>query len=69
MIELVHLQKKYERVTPLEDVNATINDGDIISVIGAYGGADMPEGTIVTAPYFSDLLVPVLLAGGGPQGK
>ncbi len=35
----------------------------------AYGAADMPEGTIVTAPYFSDVLVPVMLAGGGPQGK
>jgi hypothetical protein len=29
----------------------------------------MPEGTITTAPYFSDVLVPVMLAGGGPQGK
>ena len=37
MIELVHLQKKYERATPLEDVNATIRDGDIISVIGPSG--------------------------------
>ena len=24
-----------------------------------YGGADMPEGTIITAPYFSDIIVPV----------
>ena len=31
--------------------------------------ADMPEGTIVTEPYFTDVLVPVMLAGGGPQGK
>ena len=37
MIELIHLQKKYENVTPLEDVNATINDGDVISVIGPSG--------------------------------
>ena len=35
----------------------------------AYGAADMPEGTIVTEPYFSDVIVPVMLAGGGPQGK
>ena len=35
----------------------------------AYGAADMPEGTIVTEPYFSDVIVPVELAGGGPQGK
>ena len=37
MIELVHLEKKYERATPLEDVNATICDGDVISVIGPSG--------------------------------
>ncbi len=35
----------------------------------AYPGSDMPDGTIVTEPYFSDVLVPVALAGGGPQGK
>ena len=34
-----------------------------------YGIADMPEGTITTAPYFSDVIVTVELAGGGPQGK
>ena len=37
MIELRHLEKKYERATPLADVNAVINDGDIISVIGPSG--------------------------------
>ena len=37
MIELVHLEKKYENATPLKDVNAVINDGDIISVIGPSG--------------------------------
>ena len=37
MIELVHLEKKYENATPLADVNAVINDGDIISVIGPSG--------------------------------
>ena len=37
MIELKHLRKEYETVTPLEDVNVTINDGDIISVIGPSG--------------------------------
>ena len=37
MIELVHLEKKYERATPLADVNAVIHDGDIISVIGPSG--------------------------------
>ena len=37
MIELVHLQKKYTNLTPLEDVNVTINDGDVISIIGGSG--------------------------------
>lgn len=37
MIELVHLEKKYEEATPLKDVNAVINDGDVISVIGPSG--------------------------------
>ncbi len=37
MIELVHLEKKYERATPLADVNAVINNGDVISVIGPSG--------------------------------
>ena len=37
MIELVHLEKKYENVTPLSDVNAVINDGEVISIIGPSG--------------------------------
>ncbi len=37
MIELVHLEKKYENATPLKDVNTVINNGDIISVIGPSG--------------------------------
>ncbi len=37
MIELVHLEKKYENVTPLKDVNTVIHDGEIISVIGPSG--------------------------------
>ena len=37
MIKLVNLRKEYETITPLEDVNVTINDGDIISVIGPSG--------------------------------
>ena len=37
MIELIHLEKKYENATPLEDVNAVIHDGDVISVIGPSG--------------------------------
>lgn len=37
MIELKHLEKKYENATPLADVNAVINEGDVISVIGPSG--------------------------------
>ncbi len=37
MIELVHLEKKYGDVVPLADVNAVINDGDVISIIGPSG--------------------------------
>ncbi len=37
MIELRHLRKKYENAEPLKDVNAVINDGDVISVIGPSG--------------------------------
>ena len=37
MIELIHLRKEYDDATPLEDVNAVINDGDVISVIGPSG--------------------------------
>ena len=37
MIELVHLEKKYENATPLKDVNAVINSGDVVSVIGPSG--------------------------------
>ena len=37
MIELIHLEKKYENATPLKDVNTVINNGDVISVIGPSG--------------------------------
>ena len=37
MIELVHLEKKYEAATPLVDVNTVIHDGDVISIIGPSG--------------------------------
>ena len=33
MIELKHLEKRYENSTPLKDVNAVINDGDVIASI------------------------------------
>ena len=37
MIELRHVQKAFADATPLKDVNVTINDGDVISVIGPSG--------------------------------
>ena len=37
MIELVHLKKEYEKITPFKDINVTINDGDIVSIIGPSG--------------------------------
>lgn len=37
MIKIEHLRKEYPNVTPLEDVNAKIHDGDVISVIGPSG--------------------------------
>ena len=37
MIEIRNLKKEYDSVTPLEDVTVTVNDGDVISVIGPSG--------------------------------
>ena len=37
MIELKNLRKEYERATPLQDVSVTINEGDVIAVIGPSG--------------------------------
>ena len=37
MIELVHLEKRYKNAVPLADVNAVINDGEVISIIGPSG--------------------------------
>jgi len=37
MIKIEHLRKEYPNVTPLQDVNAEIRDGDVISVIGPSG--------------------------------
>lgn len=37
MIKLEHVRKTYPDVTPLKDVSAEINDGDVISVIGPSG--------------------------------
>ncbi len=37
MIEIRHLCKKFEDITPLKDINLTINDGDVIAIIGPSG--------------------------------
>ena len=37
MIRIEHLRKEYPNVTPLKDVNVTINKGDVISIIGPSG--------------------------------
>ena len=37
MIEIKNLRKEYDGVTPLKNVNVTVNDGDVISVIGPSG--------------------------------
>ena len=37
MIEIQHLKKQYASATPLQDVNVTINKGDVIAVIGPSG--------------------------------
>ena len=37
MIEIRHLRKEYPTVTPLQNVNADIRDGDVIAVIGPSG--------------------------------
>lgn len=37
MIRLEHLRKEYELACPLQDVNVTINKGDVICVIGPSG--------------------------------
>lgn len=37
IIEIKHLCKKYPNATPLKDINAVINRGDVISIIGPSG--------------------------------
>ena len=37
LITIEHLRKEYQGVTPLEDVNASINKGDVIAIIGPSG--------------------------------
>ena len=55
-----YLSKMYATMT-VEEI-ALINEMNELIDFKSYGATDMPEGTIVTEPYFSDVLVPVMLA-------
>ena len=37
LIEVKHLRKEYDDVVPLKDVNATVDEGEVISIIGPSG--------------------------------
>ncbi len=37
LIEVRHLRKEYPNATPLKDVNATVDEGEVISIIGPSG--------------------------------
>lgn len=37
LIEVKHLRKEYPNVTPLKDVNASVDEGEVISIIGPSG--------------------------------
>lgn len=37
IIEIKHLRKEYSNATPLKDVNATVEEGEVISIIGPSG--------------------------------
>ncbi|MBR3313563.1 MAG: amino acid ABC transporter ATP-binding protein [Atopobiaceae bacterium] len=37
LIEVSHLRKEYPNITPLKDVNATVDEGEVISIIGPSG--------------------------------
>ena len=37
LIEVRHLRKEYPNITPLKDVNATVDEGEVISIIGPSG--------------------------------
>ncbi len=37
LIEINHLRKEYDNIVPLKDVNATVDEGEVISIIGPSG--------------------------------
>ena len=61
--EAEHEAKKAEHMAKMTEEEITLMT-EVFEYIDfkAYGTADMPEGTIVTEPYFSDVLVMVTLA-------
>ena len=37
MIKFSHIMKKYDDLTPLKDIDAIVNDGEVVSIIGPSG--------------------------------
>ena len=37
LIEVKHLRKEFDSVVPLKDVNATVEEGEVVSIIGPSG--------------------------------
>ena len=37
MIKFSHIMKKYDDLTPLKDIDAVVNDGEVVSIIGPSG--------------------------------
>ncbi|MDO4939026.1 MAG: ATP-binding cassette domain-containing protein [Lachnospiraceae bacterium] len=37
MIEFRNIRKEYEQTTPIEDLSAVINDGEVVTIIGPSG--------------------------------
>ena len=57
-----HEAKKAEHMAKMTEEEITLMNELFERIdFSAYAVSDMPEGTIVTEPYFSDVLVPVML--------
>lgn len=51
-------RKAFEETMSGEEIEIDEKVKEMID-LSAFGQADMPEGTIITAPYFSDIIIPV----------
>ena len=56
--ERANWQEEYDQELSEEEIEAIAKAKELVS-FSDYGRADMPEGTIITAPYFSDIVVAV----------